>query len=114
MIISRAAQRVDGTGWQYVYGGHPIGYCAEHEPHPTEVEARECYSRWQREHITLNHRASNWNSCRVKGCDNPARNIAEVEGDSYTMTILCDEHFTTEHAIQALHLDEPAGDRWQA
>lgn len=114
MIHSRAAQKADGTGWHYVFGGRPVGYCAEHEPHPTETEARECFGRWRRDHITLDRKSSNWNSCMVKGCPNPAKNIAGVEGHGYEMAVLCDEHFDIEHAIAAMHLEGPAGDSWQS
>ena len=40
-----ARQLSDGRGWHYVSlgrnGGHPLGACAEHDPHPTEAEARQ-------------------------------------------------------------------------
>jgi hypothetical protein len=105
----------DVTGWHYVSasrrGGYPLGYCAEHSPHPTEVEARECYARWQRDHVRLDGRCS-WTSC--SRCPNPANRYAYVEGDGYTSAALCDQHLTLEPAVQAMHLDGPAGDAWQS
>lgn len=112
MMHSRAALRADGTGWHYVIGGHPLGYCQEHEPHATEQEARECFGQWRRDHITLDRKASNWNSCQIERCDNPARNIAGVERMPYEMAVLCDEHFDLEHAIVAMRLEGAAGDSW--
>ena len=104
------------NGWHYASlsrrGGFPLGYCAEHEPHPTETEARECYARYQRDHVRLDRKSSNWNDCRV--CKAPAKNIADIEGDGYTTAVLCDEHATTEHAIAVLGLAEPAHDSWQS
>lgn len=114
MIHSRAAQRADGTGWHYVKGGRPRGYCAEHAPHATEDEARECFGSWQRDHVILERDRFSWSNCYRRPCKNPARHGARIEGDGYTLAVLCDEHFTVEDAIIALHIDGPAGDRWES
>ena len=110
-----AARKGDG-GWHYVSlgrtGGYPLGYCAEHEPHATEAEARECYARYQRDHIKFDRGTWSWTGCNAEGCDNPTRSAARC--GAYKMVALCDEHLTTEHAIKALRLDEPAGDAWQS
>ena len=114
MMYSRAAQLADGSGWHYVTGGHPVGYCAEHEPHATEAEARECYGQWQRDHVVRSSSRWSWMNCAVRGCLNPARAGWQIEGDAYSMAILCDEHDDAEHAIEAMGISGPAGDRWES
>lgn len=110
-----AAQKGDGPGWHYVSlgrtGGYPLGYCADHEPHPTEAEARECYARWQRDHVRLGSKWS-WTSCDMPDCPKPANRGAKIEGDGYHLATLCDEHLTVENAVIAMGLDQPAGDSW--
>jgi hypothetical protein len=105
------------TGWHYASlsrrGGHPLGGCATHEPHPSEIEARECYAAWQRERIRLDGKCD-WTSCEAYGCDSPTRHVARIEGDGYRMACLCPEHLTVENAIHALHLSGAAGDSWQS
>lgn len=50
---------VDGkpTGWHFVCsysrGAYPIGYCSEHDPHPTADEAVACYRSWQLDNASL-------------------------------------------------------------
>lgn len=70
-----AVQLPEG-GWHYASasrrGGYPLGYCAEHEPHSTEDEARECYRKWQRDHVKMDGGVWSWGGCDVRGCDNPA------------------------------------------
>lgn len=117
MRTHTARQRGDGSGWHYVSvgrdGGYPLGYCAEHAPHPTEDEARECYRRWQRDHIRLDVRSSSWHGCEAEGCDQPTRQHAGIEGDGYHGASLCPEHLTVEHAVKALGLDDDrVGDAW--
>lgn len=113
-----AAQHGENGGWHYVSlnrrGGHPLGYCRDHEPHATEVEARECYARYQRDHVRLDSKTENWCGCEVEGCDAPTKQRARIEGDGYHSAALCSEHLTVEHAIKALGLDVPAGDSWQS
>lgn len=110
-----AVQLPEG-GWHYASasrrGGYPLGYCAEHAPHATEQEARECYARWQRDHVRLDVRLGNWSGCEVSGCDKPTKQGAEIQGDGYHLATLCEEHLTKEHAYEALGLSEPAGDAW--
>jgi hypothetical protein len=109
-----AAQKGEAGGWHYVSlgsaGGHPIGYCTEHEPHDSEAEARECYGQWRRDHIRLGGTAR-WTSCGFPGCSAPANHAADVAG-TYDGTVLCDSHNTTEHAVTALCLEGAAGDAW--
>lgn len=118
-----AAQKGDG-GWHYVSmsrdGGHPLGYCAEHEPHATEAEARECYAQYRRDNVTLDGKCG-WTRCTYLpagadrySCDNPANQFASIKGDGYAMAPLCEEHLTIDHAIDALHLIGAAGDAWQS
>lgn len=125
--------------WQYTSanrrtGTHPIGYCWAPGPdsdsddpktwlrhyHDTEDEARECYARYQRDRVRLDEPHTwSWGSCDygsgeygkregVERCKNPANNGAH--SGSWNMALLCDEHFTVEHAITAMGLDRPAGD----
>lgn len=109
-----------GEGWHYASlsdrGGHPIGYCATHPPHATEAEARKCYQDYQRDRVRLSDQeSSSWSDCSIQGCGNPAKKEAHIEGDGYHSAVFCDEHFTLENAIKALHLDEPeAGDSWRS
>ena len=113
-----AAQKGAGGGWHYVSmsrdGGHPLGYCCEHEPHATEEDARACYGQWLRDHVAEAGTWS-WGGCDVRGddgnCPNPSRNGWATPGQHH-LVILCDEHNDKEHAIAAMHLDSPAGDMW--
>lgn len=115
-----AAQKGEGGGWHYVSmsrdGGHPLGYCAGHEPHPTEAEARECYAQFQRDNVVLDDGKWSWGSCehRADGerCPNPANRAATIRGDGYAMALLCPEHMTLDHAFEALGITGPAGDSW--
>ena len=111
-----AAPKGEGGGWHYVSmnrrGGHPLGYCDAHEPHPTEAEARECYARWQRDNLELRAECWSWGRCAVTGCKAPANNGAEVRTYMGALAVLCVEHFTHEDAVKALGLDKPAGDAW--
>lgn len=103
-----------GRGWHYAStssrGGYPLGYCAEHEPHATETEARECYGRYQREHVRLDGKTTGWHDCEV--CKAPAKNVARIDGDGYSHAVLCDEHLTKDHAATVLGIAGLAGDRW--
>lgn len=111
-----ASARQDGTGWHYVsmgrQGGHPLGYCADHAPHSTEDEARECYGMWQRDHITLTGTLSSWSDCLE--CGAPTKQYASIEGDGYALAPLCAAHLDTRHAAVHLHITGPAGDSWQS
>lgn len=120
-------QTVDG-GWHYTTsnrrtGTRPIGYCQDHEPHPTEAQARECYGQYLRDNVRLDDPHSwSWSSCDYRvdtengkpiRCENPANSGASVPG-RFISVLLCDEHFTIEHATQALGLNGPAGDSWHS
>lgn len=112
-----AAQKGEGGGWHYVSlhrsrGGYPLGYCAEHEPHPTEEEARECYAQWQRDHVLLDGLWADWTGCQVGECDAPTKKHARIVGDGFRSASLCDRHLDLDHAIGVLGLDSPAGDSW--
>ncbi len=106
----------DGSGWHYAAtsrrGGRPLGYCAEHDPHATEAEARECYSRWLRDHIVFDEGTWSWSGCNAEGCDQPTRSAARVTGYDVNMATLCDQHLNAETAVKTLRLDAPAGDAW--
>jgi hypothetical protein len=112
-VRNLTARQRGNDGWHYVSlgstGGYPIGYCADHEPHPTEAEARECYAKWRRDHVGLDIRYADWTGCAI--CDAPTKKAAGVQYD-YATAALCDEHLTHENAVTALHLD--AGDSWMS
>jgi hypothetical protein len=111
------AVQIEG-GWHYASassrGGHPLGYCAEHPPHASEQEARDCYGQWQRDHLRLDQGSWSWGGCDAKGCPNPANRAADIEGDGYQIAMLCPDHMTTEHAVAALHIAGAAGDAWRS
>jgi hypothetical protein len=111
-----AAQKGESGGWHYVslsrHGGHALGYCAEHEPHVTEQDARECYAKYQRDRVRLDGQWADWTGCEVTGCDAPTKAHARIEGDGFHTASLCAEHLTREHAIDVLGLNGPAGDAW--
>jgi hypothetical protein len=122
-----AAQKGEGGGWHYVNrgreGGHPIGYCPEHEPHATEAEARECFAKYQRDHVRLDGNLSSWSDCMhgrttdpktTVRCPNPTKQYAYIEGEGYASFPACPEHLTLENAIIGLHLEGHAGDSWQS
>lgn len=105
-------ERADHTGFHMVVNGRtPVGYCAEHGPHATEAEARECFGQYERDRVREFGRTS-WTSCMLKGCTQPAQRRFEIEGEGYNLAVLCDEHATKENAITVMHLDGPAGDAW--
>lgn len=115
-----AVELPDG-GWHYASahrrGGYPLGRCAQHDPHPTEAEARECYGAYLREDtIRLNAGAVSWTSCLARPagerCPNPTQAYATYGDDGYGMTPLCPTHMTTEDVIATAGLAGPAGDAW--
>lgn len=121
MRTKTAVQLADGSGWHYAItgrtGGHPIGRCADHPPHPTEAEARECYGAYLREDtIRLDVAGFRWNSCDHQAggtrCPNPTKSYATYGDDGYGHVALCPDHMTVENAIAAAQLDGPAGDAW--
>lgn len=104
----------DGSGFHMVVGQTAVGHCVNHAPHATEAEARECFGQYQRDQVR-ERGTSRWTNCMVREpnrCTNPARRQWEIEGDGYTMAVLCDEHSDREHAIVAMQLEGPAGDAW--
>ena len=109
----------EGSGWHYASlrktGGHPLGACAEHPPHPTEDEARACYLQWQRTQVEPDSGRWSWTTCDVRGCKNPANKGWRIKGDGYSLAVLCADHDDRTHATTALGLDgDLAGDAWQS
>lgn len=98
-------------GWHYAQawskGGGPIGYCAMHEPHDTEEQARTCYSRYLADTLRA-FTSGGWTGCKQVDCDAPTKEGYQT-GTS-RLVMLCDEHRNEDSAISLLGLDEPAGD----
>lgn len=111
-----AARKGDVGGWHYVDigrdGGHPIGHCADHDPHPTESDARQCYARYQRDNIVLDATLGSWTSCAI--CGAPTKTAAKIRYNGFNIAPLCVDHLSTEHAAAALGLGDTAGDSWQS
>jgi hypothetical protein len=115
-----ALKLADGSGWHYVSassrGGYPLGDCANHPPHATEDEARECYNAYRRGTIRLDAGKCSWTNCEAvedgSRCPNPTQAYARYGDDGYGQVALCPPHMTREHVIAAGHLDGPAGDAW--
>jgi hypothetical protein len=93
-------ERADRSGWHYTQMNDgrvwPIGYCADHAPHATEGEARDCYTRYlleQRLQLDGMAYADMQRPCEV--CGAWTDKFAEISpwGPSFT---LCDEHRTRE------------------
>lgn len=100
MNYDQPRKLADGSGWHYTTknrrtGIHAIGYCAEHGPHATEGEARECYTRYlMTERVRLDSTLGDYNPCRADGCDVLTNRAAVVDGWHYYR--LCGEHRTRE------------------
>lgn len=101
---------------------HPVGYCADHTPHPTEAQARECYRRWQQDHVVVPQPADpgnlpDWRPCRAPTgdygrCGRLTRHAA-VPPDAWPPAPLCGLHLTRGDAYAALTLTGPrATDHW--
>lgn len=121
MRTKTALKLADGSGWHYgsagKNGGHPLGRCRDHAPHPTEAEARECYGAYVREDtIRLDADVITWTACSARPdgerCPNPTKTIARYGDDGYGQVALCPEHMTVDHVITTAQLGGPAGDAW--
>lgn len=97
----------DGTagGWHFTSrnrrtGTHPIGYCRDHDPHATELEARECYTRYLMENrVRYDVTIDDYNPCQASGCETLTNKAAVVDG--WHLYRLCDEHNDRAH-VEAL------------
>lgn len=110
-----AARKGEDGGWHYVsmsrHGGHPLGYCRDHEPHATEAEARKCYGQFVRDSIQLNaEQYVHWTDCAI--CGAPTKSGAKYGDDGYGGVSLCLMHMSKESVVLAAQLDGPAGDAW--
>jgi hypothetical protein len=101
MNYYEARQTKTKTGWHFTCMNDgaiwPVGYCRDHDPHPTREEAEDCFARYV--HDDISERSHNWTDCEVEGCERPAnKSIAfrQPLGHSYA---LCDEHRTPEVAL---------------
>jgi hypothetical protein len=111
-----AAEKIDHSGFHMVVrnkrgGTYVVGYCMDHAPHATAVEARECYGQFRRDNV-IESGLAGWTTCHVAGCASAAQNVWRIVGDGYALTVLCPEHSNREHAIDTLHLAGAAGDSW--
>lgn len=92
-----ARQREDGSGWHYIKlnkrsGTRPVGYCADHPPHATEAEARECYRQYELDNAREGKLSDQMLKCRV--CGEYTEGFMEVGHTQ--MVVLCDVHRTRE------------------
>lgn len=108
-----------GEGFHYASlssrGGHPLGNCANHPPHPTADDARRCYREWERSRVALEPQVfRNWGDCAVDGCDQPTKSGARLNDyEGFNVARLCEAHLTLDHALVAMSLDgDLAGDAW--
>jgi hypothetical protein len=93
----------DKSGWHYtrMRDGEvwPLGDCANHPPHATEDEARDCYTRYLLDHqVHLDGSwGDTWRHCRAEGCGKLTNRFGRVGvwGIANTWP-LCDAHRTRE------------------
>lgn len=98
-------------GWHYtsMNDGHiwPVGYCADHEPHQTEDDARRCYRDYElNERLRLDGTLGDWNPCEYTGCETLTNRDARIGG--WHGWRLCDVHRTKECCAELY--GEMAGD----
>lgn len=102
MNYYEARQTKDKAGWHFTSMNDgqiwPVGYCADHEPHATPEEARECFRKYlldgSRE-LTY----ADWTGCEV--CDTPTKKALSTRPPLGNDHALCDEHRTLEQ-LEAL------------
>jgi hypothetical protein len=93
--------------WHYTthnrrVGTYAIGYCADHEPHATEDEARECYASYLlNERLRLDGQMEAYFPCQIDGCGALTNSVVSIDGWA-TSYRLCDEHRTKEQ-VAALY-----------
>lgn len=103
-----------GKGWHYASigkrGGGPIGYCADHAPHATETEARECFSSYLLTQLRA-ETYGDWTSCQYphNECGRPTKSGWGVPA-TLSSVALCEVHDSRELAIACLGLNKPWGD----
>lgn len=84
-------------GWHYTCMNDgkiwPVGDCAEHEPHPTQLEAYECYTAYLlRERLSLDGKLKKTERRKCTECDVFTGSFATVDNSGYWP--LCDDHRT--------------------
>jgi hypothetical protein len=93
-----ARERADHSGWHYTVMRNgvvrPAGACADHPPHATEDEARDCFRAWLLEGARFDGTSSDWTGCKI--CDAPTKRYAETRPPLGNAFPLCDEHRTPE------------------
>jgi hypothetical protein len=97
MNYDQPRQLANGTGWHYTSMNdgriHSVGYCAGHDPHPTENEARRCYRDYElNERLMLDGTLGDWNPCEYPECETLTNRDARIGG--WAGWRLCDEHRT--------------------
>jgi len=94
-----ARELKDHSGWRYTCMNDgriwAVGSCAEHAPHPTQVEAYECYTQYlldNRLRLDGQYPEAQYR-CEAPECGAWTQRFAEIDHHLYT---LCDEHRTRE------------------
>lgn len=95
MNYYEARQRSDGSGWHYTCENDgqiwPVGYCRDHEPHPTAQEAKDCFRQYLLDDIS-DTTYGDWTGCEV--CDEPTKKGLSTRGPLGQGFPLCDRHRT--------------------
>jgi hypothetical protein len=106
MNYYEARQTNDKTGWHYTCRNDdriwPVGYCAEHDPHPTAEEAVQCFHRYLLDG-QAEEQWADWTGCVV--CDTPTKKGLTTRRPLGHAVPLCDEHRTPE--VLAEQVDPP-------
>lgn len=90
------ARQVKDGGWRYSCRNDDktwtVGYCTDHDAHPTKDEAYECYTRYLLdERLELDGTyADVRRRCQAPDCEEWTDRFAQV--DNLRMWSLCDQH----------------------
>jgi hypothetical protein len=101
----QARQRTSDGRWDYTNMNDgrvwPIGYCGGEGGghHATEMEARECYTKYLLDTRTNFDRKMQDQKLRCEVCGEFTDGVAEVGHASF---VLCDQHRTREHSATLL------------
>lgn len=110
------ARELKDGGWRYSCMNDDriwtVGSCAEHEPHATQDEAYECYTRYLLDNrLTLDGTISNTqHRCAHADCDEWTDRYAQID-NSQTWS-LCDQHRTKDVVAELLGTVGAAVSSW--